>query len=153
MAFDHRRSMSYDEGVQDPRFDLFCKWLATQNIANQSLNVGQRNTKRNLESDEFLDAEKEQSPPESVKELIAVKPEMVIPVIIPPMNDSPDKDLTSATVEVTDRDIIVPDGVKLRRKLHSPKKGRAPEPPISPINLPNAPVSQGASHVHLETII
>lgn len=150
MAYDQRRSLSADYSVQDPRFDLFCKWLKSQDTANQSFKVRQQDTKMEVESEEFHDAEKEQSPPECVKQL-----DLVIPVIIsePPMNDSLEKDSTSITSECTESGTLIPDAVKLRRKLHSPKKGRAPEPPLSPINISNAPVSQVAAHVHKETII
>lgn len=148
MAFDRRSSAA----ALDPRFEMFCKWLDTQN-ANQDQGQNFRSeSDLNLSGDEFHDAEKEQSPPECVKEILVAertKAEMVIPTITVPSDQGS---------IVTDSGSLmnINDPVKLmRRKLHSPKKGRAPEPPKSPVNVPKSDerTVQEPANIHLETII
>lgn len=158
------RTMSAEEfAVHDPRFDLFCQWLEAQQNKipkipgqfRQSNRQQFRSTETDTEyssqsGDElFHDAEKEDSPPESVKEMLNTvlgpeEPSRVIPQIFLPINseseekiiDTEGKEEILSQKDKFESENILTDPVRLRRKLHSPKKGRAPHPPNSPVNLP-----------------
>lgn len=163
MAFDRRAS-----AVQDPRFDLFCKWLDTQN-GNKAGDVQIGTEQQIVDSDlsqsgdEFHDAEREQSPPECIKEMLIVTDKntsaMVIPTISVP-GRTPEKEIMTSPepIQIDSGSLMnINDPVKLmRRKLHSPKKGRAPEPPPkSSDDLPKSveKTQPDPAKIHLETII
>lgn len=157
MAFDRRSSAV----GQDPRFELFCKWLDTQNASQDNGQNLRSESDLNLSGDEFHDAEKEQSPPECVKEILVAertKSEMVIPTIKVPVVVREIDAISDQGSTLTDSGSLmnINDPVKLmRRKLHSPKKGRAPEPPKSPVTVHTSDerTAQEPANIHLETII
>lgn len=166
MAIDRRGSCQLTE-MQDPRFALFCKWLESQKEEVERVKEEERTFESDV--DEFHDAEKEQSPPETLKESVEIT---VIPTITvpPPPTDQPleskasEQDpipTASGNSIISNRLSNNDDPVKLMgRRLHSPKKGRAPEPPRSPAlftaikpeeaNQEQKPL---APNLHWETII
>lgn len=167
MAHDRRSQPA--TAMQDPRFDLFCRWLESQDNAN-SIGKPSKVSQSDLSGsgDEFHDAEKEQSPPECVKEMMAAtitersKDIPVIPTITVPVtltkNGEEEEEEDKSGIEQQEPEpiankasslISLNDPAKLmRRRLHSPKKGRAPEPPKSPMTIPKS-----EDNLHLETII
>lgn len=149
----------------DPRFELFCKWLETQN-GKQGMGDENENTKGSDLSlageEEFHDAEKEQTPPAA--EVMQPtcedsKNEMVIPMISLPKDSSPQetesvtKSDQSSMDETTQNCIVVSDPVKLQRKLHSPKKGRAPPPPTTLFKPVSHEAIPESINLHKETVL
>lgn len=164
----HRRNSKNIGPVgHDPRYELFCKWLEAQNapvvvIPAESLEES---------GDEFHDVEKEASPPQCVKDMvraeenckpktIPVIPTISVPVPLKPSSTSNNCDVfvsrQTPGPETTDPlitgEVIIDPNKTVHRKLHSPKKGRAPEPPKSPVNLIGG-AEEAQKNLHLETII
>lgn len=150
-----RRTLSLEQDM-DPRYELFCKWLEFQGGPVQSTSYERIGVEDDGSSDEFHDAA-ERNDGISVKDLamdreVASEPaaeQKTVPIIMEP-KPRPDM-LRELHVDCEPKEWTPK--VMLPKKLHSPKKGRAPVPP-SPSNFSRSSDSlSDTASLHKETTI